>query len=372
MAPFSFLSRFGAHKASDPKGSASLLEDAEEASSGPRGIANKRHLSPRPPPTKADSGKLPEAKPTPPTPAILPLLLVLTSPSVSSLDLGVPLHPTPKTVSSPQISVAEGVLAGPSAPESKMTLPDKNGVEVKKIGLHLEAIGGGEVPTRSKDGVVGGLMMNAKKAFQSRNSGKASDLEEYRRHQFPDLLKRGDTNKSTDLESFLERLRLGDKGGKEVRSHEEYITVGSDDGEDEDTRHLTPSAPDDDLTKARDQEDYKSALGLEYKKARVLPVDDGDEEERAKRAFREMYYKKKALAHRQKAGLVGTDGGDDTHVGTTNGKEKPLSLQENAKEYVDVDDEWKPYVPEKDDDEWEFLYYMSLKPAKVWSPIDEY
>lgn len=81
-----------------------------------------------------------------------------------------PLHSAPKTVSSLPMSVAEGVWVEPSARESKMTLFDENRVEVKKAGPHLEAIGGGEVATRAKDGVVGGLMMDAKKAFQSRKS----------------------------------------------------------------------------------------------------------------------------------------------------------------------------------------------------------
>ena len=202
------------------------------------------------------------------------------------------------------------------------------------------------------------------------NSRKASDPDAYRRHEYPELPKRRDTNKSADLDSFLERLRLGYKDGKEARSHEGYITLESDDGEDEDD---PPSAPEDDLTKALGQEDYKKALDLEYKKARALPADDkDDDEERAKREFREMYYKKKALAHRQKGGLVGEDGCANIPVGATNSKKKPLAQQENADEYVDVDEEWKPYVPEKDDDEWEFEYYMSLTPAEPWSPIDEY
>lgn len=206
------------------------------------------------------------------------------------------------------------------------------------------------------------------------NSHKATDPDAYRRHEYPELPKGGDSNKSIDLDSFLERLRLGDKGGKEVRSREGYITLGSDDGEDDDTRRSVPSAPEDDLTKASGL-DYKKALDIEYKKARALPADgagDDEEEERAKRAFREMYYKKKALAHRQKVGLGGEDGGADIPFGATDGKKKPLAQQENADEYVDAEDEWKPYVPEKDDDEWEFEYYMSLTPAEPWSPIDEF
>lgn len=51
-----------------------------------------------------------------------------------------------------------------------MTPSDEHVVEVKKVGHHLEVIGGGEVATTAKDGVVGGLMMNTKKAFQSRKS----------------------------------------------------------------------------------------------------------------------------------------------------------------------------------------------------------
>lgn len=205
------------------------------------------------------------------------------------------------------------------------------------------------------------------------NPRKISDTEAYRRHQYPLLPKRGDISKSTDLDSFLERLRLGDRDGKEARSREGYITLGSNHGEDEDARHFAPYSPEDDLPKAPDRDDYKKTLDLEYKKTRALPADDeDDEEERAKRAFREMYYKKKALAHGQKAGLIGEGSCNNTPLGATNSKKEPLSQQENADEYVDVDDEWKPYVPEKDDDEWEFEYYMSLTPAKPWSPIDEY
>ncbi|OBT87608.1 hypothetical protein VE02_04122 [Pseudogymnoascus sp. 03VT05] len=253
-----------------------------------------------------------------------------------------------------------------------MTPSDEKGVEVKKVGLHLEVMGSGEVATGGRDGVVGGLMMNAKKAFRDVNLRKASDPELNRRYEYSDLLKRGESNKSTDLDSFLERLRLGDKGGKDSRSHESYTALGSDDGEDDDDRDLGPSAPEDDLTTALDREDYKKALDIEYKKARALLVDNDDEEERAKKAFREAYYKKKALARRQKAALAGEDGCANIPFGATNSKTKPLSQQENAIEYVDVDDEWKPYVPEKDDDEWEFEYYMSLKPAEPWSPIDEF
>lgn len=204
------------------------------------------------------------------------------------------------------------------------------------------------------------------------NLRKASDPELHRRHENPDLPKSGESNKSTDLDSFLERLRLGDKGGKDSRSHDAYTALGSDDGEDEDDRHLALSAPEDDLTTALDREDYKKALDIEYKKARALLVDNDDEEERAKKAFREAYYKKKALARRQRAGLASEDGCANIPFGATNSKTKPLSQQENANEYVDLDDEWKPYALEKDDDEWEFEYYMSLKPAEPWSPIDEY
>jgi hypothetical protein len=204
------------------------------------------------------------------------------------------------------------------------------------------------------------------------NLRKASDPELHRCYEDLDLPKRGGSDKSTDLESFLERLRLGDKGGKNNRSHDAYTALGSDDGEDEDDRHSALSAPEDDLTTALDREDYKKALDIEYKKARALLVDNDDEEERAKKAFREAYYKKKALARRQKADLAGEDGCANTLFGATSSKTKPLSQQENANEYVDVDDEWKPYVPEKDDDEWEFEYYMSLKPSEPWSPIDEY
>ncbi|KFZ16674.1 hypothetical protein V501_02100 [Pseudogymnoascus sp. VKM F-4519 (FW-2642)] len=372
MAPFSFLSRFGARKASDPEGHASLLKDAQKASSGPGGIANKQQSKPLPPPTKADPDKLSDEKPRPATPTILPLLFVLTSSSVSSLDLGLPLCPAPKTVSSPRISVAEGVWVGHSARESKMTPSDENGVEVEKAGLHLEVMGDEEVAARGRDGVVGGLMMNAKKAFQDVNLRKASDPNLRRRYENVDLPKRGESNKSTDLDSFLERLRLGDKPGKDTRSHEAYTALGSDDGEDDDGRHLAPSDPEDELTTALDREDYKIALDVEYKKARAMLVDNDDEEQRAKMAFREAYYKKKALAHRKKAALAGEDGRANVPFGATNSKTKPLSQQENAAEYVDVDDDWKPYVPEKDDDEWEFQYYMSLKPVEPWSPIDEY
>lgn len=98
------------------------------------------------------------------------MIFVLTSPSVLSLDLGVPLYPAPKTVSLPSVSVAEGVWVGPSARESKMTPSDEHGVEGEKVGLHLEDTGGGEVGTRAKDGVAGGLMTDAKRAFQSRKS----------------------------------------------------------------------------------------------------------------------------------------------------------------------------------------------------------
>lgn len=51
-----------------------------------------------------------------------------------------------------------------------MTPSDENGVEVRKAGLHPEVMGDGEVATRGRDGVVGGLMMNAKKAFQGGRS----------------------------------------------------------------------------------------------------------------------------------------------------------------------------------------------------------
>lgn len=51
-----------------------------------------------------------------------------------------------------------------------MTPSDETGVEVKKAGLDVEVMGGGEVGTRGRDGVVGGLMMNAKKAFQGGKS----------------------------------------------------------------------------------------------------------------------------------------------------------------------------------------------------------
>ncbi|KFY37381.1 hypothetical protein V495_07214 [Pseudogymnoascus sp. VKM F-4514 (FW-929)] len=379
MAPFSFLSRFGAHRASDSESDASLPKNTEEASSGPRGVTNKRRLTPKPPPTKADSDKLSEAKPTPATPTILPLVLVLTSPSISALDLGVPLHPAPKPFSLPTVSVAEGVWAEPSARESRMTPSDEDGVEVKMTGLDPEVVGGGEENTRPRDGVVGELMMDAKKAFQSLNPRKVSvsDPEAHRRHHYPCLPKspkRGDANKSTDLDSFLERLRLGDRDGKEVRSHEGYMALESDNCENEDACHLPPSTTENDPAKNSGQDDYKKALDIEYKKARALLADDrDDEEERATRAFREMYYKKKALTHQQKAGYVGEGGSDDDITfGATNSKKNPLAQQENADVYEDAEDEWKPYVPEKDDDEWEFEYYMSLTPATPWSPLDEY
>ncbi|KAL5354522.1 hypothetical protein ACLOAV_000611 [Pseudogymnoascus australis] len=101
---------------------------------------------------------------------ILPVVFVLTSPLVSSLDLGVPLYPAPKTVSLPPVSVAEGVWVGPSARESKMTPSNEHGVEVERVGLHFGDTGGGEVGTRAKDGVAGGLMTDVRKAFQSRKS----------------------------------------------------------------------------------------------------------------------------------------------------------------------------------------------------------
>lgn len=215
--------------------------------------------------------------------------------------------------------------------------------------------------------------MNPRKA-------SVSDPEAHRRHHYPCLPKspkRSDANKSTDLDSFLERLRLSDKDGKDARSHEGYIALESDNCEDEAARHLNPSTPESDPTEAPRQDDYKKALDIEYKKARALPADDkddeDDEEERAMKAFREMYYKKKALTHQQKAGYVGEGGpDDDITFGATNSKKNPLAQQENADDYEDVDDEWKPYVPEKDDDEWEFEYYMSLTPATPWSPLDEY
>lgn len=207
-----------------------------------------------------------------------------------------------------------------------------------------------------------------------------SDPEAHRRHHYPCLPKspkRSDANKSTDLDSFLERLRLSDKDGKDARSHEGYIALESDNCEDEAARHLNPSTPESDPTEAPRQDDYKKALDIEYKKARALSADDkddeDDEEERAMKAFREMYYKKKALTHQQKAGYVGEGGpDDDITFGATNSKKNPLAQQENADDYEDVDDEWKPYVPEKDDNEWEFEYYMSLTPATPWSPLDEY
>lgn len=181
-------------------------------------------------------------------------------------------------------------------------------------------------------------------------------------------------NKGNDLGSFLERLRLGDKDDKEVRPHEGYITLGSDDGEDEDVRPIPPSAPEVDLKKAHGQDNYKNALDIEHKNARGLPVDNDDKEERAKRAFRQAYYKKKVLAHRQKeTGRVGEDGCDNiTKPGPINSKDLPLAQQENTDDHVELDDEWKPYVLEKDDDEWEFEYYMSLIPVEPWSPIDEF
>lgn len=208
------------------------------------------------------------------------------------------------------------------------------------------------------------------------NSREAIDLEGYRRYDHPPLpqaRRPANMNKGTDLDSFLERLRLGDKDGKEVRSHEGYITLGSDDGKDEDVRPIPPSAPKVDLKKAHGQDNYENALDIENKKARALPVDNDDEEERAKRAFRYAYYKKKALAHRQKeTGLASEDGCDNTKSGPINTKDLPLAQQENTDECVDLDVEWKPYVPEKDNDEWEFEYYMSsLIPAEPWSPIDE-
>ncbi|OBT53151.1 hypothetical protein VE04_06000 [Pseudogymnoascus sp. 24MN13] len=347
------LSRFGARKASDPEGHASLLKDAQKASSGPGGIANKQQSNPLPPLSKAESDKLSDAKPRPATPTILPLLFVLTSSSVSSLDLGLPLCPAPKTVSSPRISVAEGVWVGHPARESKMTPSDENGVEAKEAGLHLEVMGPGEVATGGRDGMVGELMMNAKKAFQDAIPICAA-------YENVDPPKRGESNKSTDLDSFLERLRLGDKPGKDARSHEAYTALGSDDGEDDNDGHLVPSDPEDELTTALDREDYKIALDVEYKKARAMLVDDDDEEQRAE----DRHFARHALA--------GEDGRANVPFGATNSKTKPLSQQENAAEYVDVDDDWKPYVPEKDDDEWEFQYYMSLKPSEPWSPIDEY
>ncbi|KFY41987.1 hypothetical protein V494_02679 [Pseudogymnoascus sp. VKM F-4513 (FW-928)] len=354
MALFSFLSHFVARKATDEEGRAPLLEDAEEAPSGSPGIANKRYLTPQPPANKADPSKLSEAKPRPPTPTIPPLVLVPTSPSVSSLDLGVPLHPAPKTVSSPRITVAEGVWVGPSALKSKMTPSDEHGAEVKMVDHHPGVTGDGEVGTRAQDGVVGGLMVNAKKAFQSLNPSKAGDPETSRRNHLPG---RANRDGSTELGSFMERLRLGDKDGKEDRSHEGYITLGSDDGEDDDVYHSTPSATKDGLNKGLRPQNYKEALGLEYKKANALPVNEDDEEERAKREFRQMYYKKKALAHRQKQlAHAGEDVGSDSHSRATGSKGKPLAQQENVDEYVDADNEWKPYVPEKDDDEWEFAY----------------
>jgi hypothetical protein len=66
--------------------------------------------------------------------------------------------------------VAEGVWVGHPARESKMTPSDENSVEVEKAGLHLEVMGDEEVAARGRDGVVGGLIMDAKKAFQDGES----------------------------------------------------------------------------------------------------------------------------------------------------------------------------------------------------------
>jgi hypothetical protein len=190
------------------------------------------------------------------------------------------------------------------------------------------------------------------------------DPDTYRRYSYPRLVNR----KNTDLDAFMESLRHGDRENKEVRSNEGYITLGSDDGEEEGAPSANPFTPE-----VKDKDDLTQALELEYKKARALPkiAYEDDEEERAKKAFREMYYKKKALAQQQIIGEKG-EGSRAKNPFEADNKTKPLAQQENAEVYLDEDDEWRPYVPEKDDDEWEFEYYMSLKPVEVWSPIDEY
>lgn len=51
-----------------------------------------------------------------------------------------------------------------------MTPSEGHGVEVKKPSLDLEEVEGGEAAGRAKDGVVGELMKDAKKAFRNRKS----------------------------------------------------------------------------------------------------------------------------------------------------------------------------------------------------------
>lgn len=177
----------------------------------------------------------------------------------------------------------------------------------------------------------------------------------YRRYTYPRLAKK----KGSDIDTFFGRFRNGDREEKENKSHKGCSTINSgDDDEGEEMEEIVLGFQEF-LALTRDDcwdENLETACNkdtplAQQENTEVFQVDDDDYD----------------------------DDDDDWRpdVPEKDDEWRPIVPPKDDNDWkptVPPKDykEWRPHVPEKDNQEREFEYYMSLKPAEPWSPIDEF